>query len=80
MCVYVCDASITVSSFNYRATHECRVTSPGSGRASGLASSELVSLAAKGESFPWRFGAMPPVTMRPTPFLALLNTCGGTGR
>ena len=34
-------------------------------------SRELVSLAAKGDSFPWRFGAMPPVTMSPTPFLAL---------
>lgn len=36
-------------------------------------SSELVSLAAKGDSFPCRFGAMPPVTMSPTPFLALCS-------
>lgn len=36
-----------------------------------ITSRELVSLAAKGDSFPCRFGAMPPVTMRPTPFLAL---------
>jgi hypothetical protein len=42
-----------------------------------LTSSGLVSLAAKGVTLPARFGAIPPVTIMPTPFFALIiNTRG----